>query len=174
MAKIFFDMDGVLNIWETGAHMDVVTAPGYMRTRKPIQSMIEASERLSDAGFEVWIASAVLPYPHSVPDKKFWISNHCPWFADDRQIFIPYGTDKSRSIHGLIQNGDVFLDDYTANLRELNRTFGERLECVKVLNGINDTHHSWKGKRISVYSDAQNIAESIAAIAAAAGNKNGR
>lgn len=159
--RIFFDMDGVLNVWEANTHIDVVAAPGYMQTRKPIDSMVEASKLLSEAGFEVWIASAVLPYEYSIPDKKFWIKEHCPWFTEDRQIFIPYGTDKAESLRGLVDRGDVFLDDYTANLRDLQNAFGIRMECVKVLNGINDTNHSWKGKRISIYSSAQDIAESI-------------
>lgn len=160
--RFFFDMDGVLNVWEANTHMDIVTAPGYMRTRKPIESMVKASKLLSKAGFEVWIASAVLPYEHSIPDKKFWIRQHCPWFTEDRQVFIPYGTDKAKSLRDLVDYGDVFLDDYTANLRDLQNAFGKQMECVKVLNGINDTNHSWKGKRISIYSDAQHIAESIA------------
>lgn len=160
--RIFFDMDGVLNVWEANTHMDVVAAPGYMRARKPIESMVKASKLLSKAGFEVWIASAVLPYKHSIPDKKFWIRQHCPWFTEDRQVFIPYGTDKAKSLRDLVDYGDVFLDDYTANLRDLQNAFGKQMECVKVLNGINDTNHSWKGKRISIYSDAQHIAESIA------------
>ena len=164
--RVFFDMDGVLNVWEANTHMDIVAAPGYMRTRKPIESMVKASELLSKAGFEVWIASAVLPYEHSIPDKKFWIREHCPWFTEDRQVFIPYGTDKAKSLRNLVDHGDVFLDDYTANLRDLQNTFGKQMECVKVLNGINDTNHSWKGKRISIYSDAQHIAESIADMSA--------
>lgn len=164
--RIFFDMDGVLNVWEANTHMDIVTAPGYMRTRKPIESMVKASKLLSKAGFEVWIASAVLPYEHSIPDKKFWIRQHCPWFTEDRQVFIPYGTDKAKSLRNLVDHGDVFLDDYTANLRDLQNAFGKQMECVKVLNGINDTNHSWKGKRISIYSDAQHIAESIADMSA--------
>ena len=104
----------------------------------------------------------MLPYKHSIPDKKFWIRQHCPWFTEDRQVFIPYGTDKAKSLRDLVDYGDVFLDDYTANLRDLQNAFGKQMECVKVLNGINDTNHSWKGKRISIYSDAQHIAESIA------------
>ena len=164
--RIFFDMDGVLNVWEANTHMDIVTAPGYMRTRKPIDSMVKASKLLSKAGFEVWIASAVLPYKHSIPDKKFWIRQHCPWFTEDRQVFIPYGTDKAKSLRNLVDHGDVFLDDYTANLRDLQSAFGKQMECVKVLNGINDTNHSWKGKRISIYSNAQHIAESIAEMSA--------
>lgn len=164
--RIFFDMDGVLNVWEANTHMDIVTAPGYMRTRKPIESIVKASKLLSKAGFEVWIASAVLPYKHSIPDKKFWIRQHCPWFTEDRQVFIPYGTDKAKSLRDLVDYGDVFLDDYTANLRDLQNAFGKQMECVKVLNGINDTNHSWKGKRISIYSDAQHIAESIADMSA--------
>ena len=159
--KVFFDMDGVLNVWELGEHISTVAAPGYMRNRRPIESMIRASKILADNGYEVWIASAVLPYEYSVPDKQYWIRKYCPWFEESHQIFMPYGTDKSRSLDGLVTPGDVFLDDYTSNLRDLHGAFGGSLECIKVLNGINDTNHSWTGHRVSVYSDAESIAAAV-------------
>lgn len=163
--KVFFDMDGVLNVWEVGTHIDVVAAPGYMKRREPIRSMVEASRLLSEKGYEVWVASAVLPYEHSIPDKKYWLEQYCPWIPDGRQIFIPYGTEKSKILQKNvdISSGDVFLDDYTQNLEDL-RQASLSLECVKVLNGINDTHHSWDGSRISIYSSPENIAKSIAAM----------
>lgn len=159
--KIFFDMDGVLNVWELGEHISTVAAPGYMRNRRPIDSMLQSSKILADHGYEVWIASAVLPYEHSIPDKQYWIRKYCPWFEEDHQIFVPYGSDKSESLRGLVSSGDVFLDDYTSNLSDLHKAFGDQLECVKVLNGINDTNHSWTGHRVSVYSDAESIAAAV-------------
>lgn len=162
--RIFFDMDGVLNVWELGTHIDVVSEPGYMRFRDPIRPMLSASRLLAEAGYEVWVASAVLPYEHTIPDKKYWIRENCPWFTEDHQIFIPYGTNKAKYLLDYVEAGDVFLDDYTQNLIDLHSAFRDKLECIKVLNGINDTRHSWNGKRISIYSDAESIAESIAAI----------
>lgn len=162
--RIFFDMDGVLNVWELGTHIDVVTAPGYMKNRTPIRSMVEASKILADSSeYECWIASAVFPYDYSISDKNDWIKKTCPWFDEDKRIYIPYGSNKSDRLYGTVVPGDVFLDDYTQNLMDLHQAFGKDLECVKVVNGINDTNHSWTGKRISIYSDPEQIAESIMA-----------
>lgn len=161
MRRVFFDMDGTLNVWALGDHIDKVSAPGYMRTRTPIDNMVEASRLLHKAGIEVWILSSVLPYEHSMPDKDYWIDKHCPWFLPDQRIYTPYGTNKADFLQGVAGPGDVFLDDYTANLKEVEGVFGEDLVCVKVLNGINDTNHSWHGRRISVFSDAETLAKTI-------------
>ena len=167
MSKVFFDMDGTLNVWALGDHIDEVSAPGYMRSRTPIDTTIEASRLLHEMGLEVWIVSAVLPYSHSVPDKNHWIEQHCPWISRDHRRFPFFGENKAFAMEGLAEPGDVFLDDYTANLEALERTLGDRLTCVKVLNGINDTHHSWHGKRISIFSDAEAIAETVEAFSMA-------
>lgn len=161
--RIFFDMDGVLNVWELGTHIDVVTAPGYMKQRKPIESIVEASRMLYLCGYECWIASAVLPYDYSIPDKNYWIEKNCPWFSQSRRIYIPYGSNKANKMQGKVMPGDVFLDDYTQNLLDLRKAFSTNLECIKVLNGINDSKHTWDGKRISIYSEPVEIAESIIA-----------
>ena len=164
MTKVFFDMDGTLNVWEMGEHIDVVSAPGYMRNRKPIASMVEASRILSEEGYDVWIASAVLPYEHSIPDKDYWLDKHCPWIPKENRIYMQFGTKKSDALKGLICPGDVFLDDYTPNLEDLQKHFADTgLVCVKVLNGINDTNHSWQGKRLSIASEPKSIAETIEA-----------
>lgn len=161
--RIFFDMDGVLNVWELGTHIDIVAAPGYMRQRTPIESIVAASKILHLCGYECWIASAVLPFEHSIPDKNYWVERHCPWFEENRRIYIPYGSNKASKMQRKILPGDVFLDDYTQNLLDLRKTFNTDLECIKVLNGINDSKHTWNGKRISIYSEPTEIAESIIA-----------
>ena len=164
MTKVFFDMDGTLNVWEMGEHIDVVSAPGYMRNRKPIASMVEASRILSEEGYDVWIASAVLPYEHSIPDKDYWLDKHCPWIPKENRIYMQFGTKKSDALKDLIRPGDVFLDDYTPNLEDLQKHFADvGLVCVKVLNGINDTNRSWQGKRMSIASGSKSITETIEA-----------
>lgn len=162
--RIFFDMDGTLNEWTLGDHIDKVSEPGYMRERIPIKSVVEASLLLEAFGYEVWIASAVLPFEHSVPDKDYWLDKVCPWIAKEHRVYMPYGTNKADALADLVDAGDVFLDDYTPNLIDLDKRFSlEGVVCVKILNGINDTNHSWKGKRISIYSDAESIFDTITA-----------
>lgn len=160
--KIIFDMDGTLNYWDTNAHISKVAAPGYMRERKPIPSMVNATKLLLDWGYEVWIASSVLPYEHAIPDKNFWLDNVMPWISEENRLFIPYGKNKATALKSIVETGDIFVDDYTENLIAVNDALCMTgLTCVKAVNDINDTHHSWPGKRVSVYSEARSIAETL-------------
>lgn len=162
--RIFFDMDGTLNRWELGKSLDEVAAPGYMKERVPFKSMVEAARILADAyDVELWIASCILPYDHSIPDKNHWISKYCPFFPEGNRVYIPYGENKRKYLKKYARPGDVFIDDYTKNLYEM--TFAAGPMCVKCVNDINDTNHSWNGARISVYSDGNVIAKTIAGLA---------
>lgn len=168
MSKIIFDMDGTLNYWDPNAHISKVAAPGYMRERKPIRNMVDASRLLLEWGFEQWIASSVLPYKHAIPDKNFWIDHVMPWVPEDQRIFIPYGSNKALVLKDVAEVGDVFVDDYTENLYAVDESLrGKGLTCVKAVNDINDTHHSWCGLRVSIYSDTLSIAETLEAFSLA-------
>lgn len=151
--KVFFDMDGTLNVWERGESFENVCAPGYMRDRIPLGSIVQLSNLLQDAGVSVWIASSVLPYAHSVSDKDYWIEKHCPWIPKAHRIYIPYGENKSKELAKYVQPGDIIIDDYTKNLEDLQSING--LICIKCVNGVNDTKHTWKGERISAFADPQ-------------------
>lgn len=175
--KIFFDMDGTLTVFAKGDGMDLVTSPGYAKNREYVWPMIDAAYLLANYyGFEPWIASAVLPYSYSIPDKDYWI-DHCPGhnlgtlIPKNHRVYIPYGTNKAEHLAEVAVPGDVFIDDFTQNLVHVHDYFDGRVTCIKVLNGINDTHHSWSGARISAFSDAETIALTIAGIADYAGRR---
>lgn len=161
--RIFFDMDGTLNVFESAKHLDEVSKPGYMKERTPIENMVEAARILSEQ-YEVWTASAVLPYNHSVPDKDYWLDKEMPFIPKDHRIYIPYGTDKGKALEPYIREGDIFIDDYSANLKSVSSYYKGKVSCIKCCNGINDTNHSWIGHRISIYSAPEVIADEIASV----------
>lgn len=155
--RIFFDMDGTLNQWESWRSLDEVSAPEYNRYLTPQENVINAAKLLSGR-FETWIASAVFPYEFIIPDKNYWNDNCVSFIPKEHRIYIPYGTNKSDYLKQVANPGDVLVDDYTQNLMDAE-SIG--MIGVKCLNGINDTHHSWKGARISIYSDPASIAAAI-------------
>ena len=160
MDKIFFDMDGTLNYFEKGADLEIVSSKGYMRDRVPIANMIKAASIIAESGIlDCFVASSVLPVSHAVSDKNYWCDKHIPFIDEDHRIYIPYGENKADYLP--ISGGvDVFLDDYSRNLREIAESRRNML-CVKVVNDINDTHMSWKGARVDIRSEPEVIAGSI-------------
>lgn len=161
--RIFFDMDGTLNVFESAKHLDEVSKPGYMKERTPIENMVEAARLLSEQ-YDVWTASAVLPYDYSVPDKDYWLDKEMPFIPKDHRVYIPYGTDKGKALKPYIREGDIFIDDYSANLKAVSSYYKGRVSCIKCCNGINDTNHSWMGHRISIFSAPEVIADEIASV----------
>lgn len=161
MNKAFvFDMDGTLNVFEKDTHMDEVAAPGYFQKRRPIASMIEAARILHEWGYPVYTLSAVFPFPHSVPDKNIWLDMYLPFVPQERRLYVEYGQSKGKVLAKIDAEDVVMVDDYTANLLEISRT-SPNVTCFKAVTDINDTHHTWRGPRISVFSGPGVIANTL-------------
>lgn len=169
--NIFFDMDGTLSVFDKEAGPDVWSAPGYARTLEKLHNVVGACKKLLKEKYfngekiNVYICSAIVSMDFAVEDKKYWLKEMGISIPNENMIFVPYGQSKKKAIEEagiMIKPGDVFLDDYTNNLIELAQIKG--LVPIKILNGINDTHGSWKGARISAFSDASEIATTILGI----------
>lgn len=156
--KIFFDMDGTLNVFEK-VSFEEVCRPGYMKYRKPHEQMIECARLLFENGYDVWIASAVLPYEYSIPDKNYWVDKYLPFIPMSKRLYIPYGENKAWHIREVADARDIFIDDFTKNLVELAAVPG--LEPIKCINGINDTRKSWKGRRVCAWDNSYAIMKQI-------------
>lgn len=166
--KIFADFDGVLAEFRK-VGPDVYTAAGYSRTLKPFENIIRALHMFNAMGLaEIFLCSAVMPYEHVIGDKDFWLDEHMPWLDKAHRIYLPYGQNKAVAIRNATGNdprvGDIFLDDYTPNLIDLDAT---DITPVKVLNGINDTRKTWTGARISVASKPEALFISLYGISVA-------
>lgn len=144
--KIFFDMDGVLNVFERGAPYEKVCEEGYMLNREPQSSVIVAAFILS-LKYSICVASAALPFPYTIPEKEKWLDMHAPFIRS--RYFVTCGKSKAELLtEAGARTGDLFIDDYTFNLNDVSKNRPD-LCCVKCVNGINDTHKTWKGKRVS-------------------------
>lgn len=183
--KLFVDLDGTLAEWKTidiptqvprerirQIINDTLYQEEYYYKLKPNTSLVEAVNKIIDEGIaDVYILSCVLPenedYPNAHPrqDKDRWVDR---FFGDkipkDHRLYVPDGEPKLDSLHQiygiLVSENDLLLDDYTHNLQDwVSHTDknGQPLRGCKFLNGINDTHKSWQGKRVKNQDHFPNI-----------------
>ena len=159
--KVIFDMDGTLNFWETGASMEVIMAPGYMRHRRPHKNMVEAAKLLIRQGIEVYTLSAVFDLPHFIPDKEIWLDRYLPEVDTSHRIYSHINGGKAKHLQDIgVRKDDVFVDDYNHNLREIQAL--DLVTCMKcVCTGTNDRHRSWNGKRLFVEESPEEIVRKI-------------
>ena len=161
---IWFDQDGTLNYFEKGIGPDPTMEPGFFIGRTPIYNVVFAVQRLYRTGmFEIATASSVYPLEHVVPEKNKWLDMNGLEFIKER-VNIPYDTRKSEIMRQHIKPGDIFIDDYTKNLKDVIEEFGDDVLAIKLVNDINDTNHSWKGARVSAFSKPGVIADTIAGL----------
>lgn len=151
--KIFIDMDGVLAKWNTEASFEDTFEKGYFLNRLPQENMITAVRELSHA-FDITILTQVYPEGTAIEEKKAWLKkydlDHIP------VVFVPYGHRKRDYIE-LGEDEVLFLvDDYTKNLIEWESE-DDYSYGIKFLNGINDTHETFDGLRISAAMSAKSI-----------------
>ncbi len=155
MSKLFVDFDGTLAEFKyVGA--DVYSAPGYSLTLAPHKNVVAAIRYIIRHNLmEVFLASAVMPFEHCTKDKDTWMDEILPEVDREHRIYMPIGTNKADYIQA--SKGDVFLDDWNGNLKQLYATCAA-VEPVKLVNAVNDNRKSWKGSRVYYNSDFQSIA----------------
>lgn len=167
---IFFDMDGTLAEWKE-SHIDEVMTPGYFLSRRPMGSMLSAARTLMLDGHPVYITSKVISGTTAVQDKNEWLDRHLKEIPKDRRFFIPYeNRDKNKiTLPEGVRPYYVLVDDSTHyGLQGWSGT------GIKVDNGINNTHRSWKGYMVSSQSSSEIIAGTISAIIAVESRKRKR
>lgn len=161
-------MDGTLAVFNKNAGPDEWSAPGYARSLEKLHNVVGACKQLlkekkfNGEDVNVYICSAVVSMDFAVEDKKYWLKEMGLDIPEENMIFVPFGQSKKKAIEKAgvkVNKGDMFLDDYTKNLEELSQIKG--LVPVKVLNGINDTNRSWRGARVSAFSDPSEITATI-------------
>lgn len=181
--KLFVDMDGVLAEWKNMTIPsqvpterikeyvnDVLYTENYYYNLQPYQNMVNAiKDIIKENKVDVYIMSCYLPdnekYPNSHPleDKNKWLDEY---FGDllpkENRIFVLDGEPKIDNLpeHIKLNDNDVLLDDYNKNLTEWVER-NPKLKGIKVLNGINDKHHSWNGKRVKILDESIDIKKDI-------------
>lgn len=166
--NVIFDIDGTLTVFDPEAGPDIWAAPGYARKVERLNNVVGACRMLiqrktiNGEKINVYICSQVVSMDFAVEDKKYMINDSKLDIPEENMIFVPYGQSKKKALEEagiIISTGDVFVDDYTGNLIELRDIKG--LIPIKLLNGINDTTHTWNGARVSAFSDPSEIVATI-------------
>lgn len=148
--RIFVDMDGVLAKWED-ASLEEMTSPEFFLSRVPDPNVCDMfqmlQEKARDGKLEVFILSSYL-LPISKEEKIEWNNRHTH-IPESNQIYVPYGESKVTVLESIggIRKTDVLIDDFTRNLKEWPGI------AVKLYNGINGTHGTWRG--YSIYNNME-------------------
>jgi 5'-nucleotidase len=101
--------------------------PGFFRTLPVMPGAIEAVKTLMES-FEVYIVSAAMEFPQSLPEKAEWLKEHFP-FIDWRHII--FCGDKS------IINTNYMIDDHIKNLDYFKGT----TIMFHAFHNVNYNHH---------------------------------
>lgn len=143
--RIFVDMDGTLAKWNN-VEFEQLFEKGYYRNLEPDMEILNEVNNLIRQGEDVYILSAYLTESdYAKNEKQEWVKQYLPELPEEKQIFVPYGTNKAKYLkehYSPITNTDYLIDDYTKNLQEWKEYGGIG---VKYLNGINHTKRTWQG-----------------------------
>lgn len=88
------------------AVFDFLFTPGFFRTAQPLPGAIKAVQQLMDS-FHIYIVSAAMEFPQSLPEKFDWIREHLPFLSWKQFTFCG---DKR------IISADYMIDDHVKNL----------------------------------------------------------
>lgn len=167
--RIFIDMDGVLAKWQKDTPFEEVQKKGYFKSLSANINMIIATKLMIKNGMNVNILSTVLPDNHSAYDKSCWLDEHLPEIPVEKRFFVPYNKDKNVYIQEQtdpeIFSIDVLLDDFSENLHKWAKS--DKIG-IKILNGINNSNGTWKGKKISLFDSPEFIVKEIKEVCNAA------
>lgn len=157
--RLFVDMDGTLAVFNQVDTLEKLYEPGYFASLSPHTNVIEAVKSLQQRDdIEVYILSAVLSdSKYALQEKNEWLDRYLPGTDASHRIYVPCGEIKGNYVPGGIKESDILLDDYTMNLK----SWEPPARGLKLLNGINNTHGTWKGGRITFNKSPEELEEEI-------------
>ena len=159
--RLFVDMDGTLAVFKPTKKLEDLYEPGYFRDLEPYTEVVSAIRSLikENEYIDVYILSAYLSDSEfALEEKNAWLDKYLPEVDTDHRVFCHCGTDKKEAVPGGVLSTDRLLDDYTKNLKD----WAPPGIGIKLINGINDTHKSWRGDRISRFQPPEDIVTCIA------------
>lgn len=159
LQRLFVDMDGTLAVFTPVNVLEHLYEPGFFGNSKPIDTVVEAIKQVirGHPEIEVNILSAYLTdSPYALVEKNAWLDQFLPEIDQEHRIFLPCGSNKKDFIKGGIQPNDYLIDDYTQNLLNWRLENG-----IKLLNGINHTHGTWRYSRLRFDKSPVELASNI-------------
>lgn len=153
--NIYFDMDGVLAIYEPDAYIQ--PHPKFMRLNEHYYRSVKPDELMTHLFNQLCLCKHHKTYiltsvstpldirSEQVIDKIQWLERYCPQIDIDNQ-FIVAATDKRDTISaiGISSPSDILIDDFNRNLNHWKTVGGT---AVKYCNGINSPD-SFSGPKI--------------------------
>ena len=161
--KLFIDMDGCLCEWRQAAQQEDLFKKGYFQSLQPNQNILRAVERIiHEDEAEVFILSAYLPQSrYALQEKNVWLDRYLPEVDDRHRIFCPVHQNKvtaAKRRTGGFGRDHVLLDDFSDNLHSWEASGGVG---IKVMNGLNGTKGSWRGRKVTTYMDPNEIKDRL-------------
>lgn len=141
MKRLILDADGTLFCYNHSSTLDDLMKPGYFANLDTYQHVVDAIKMIYEnhPKIKLVLCSKVLNDTYIIQDKNKAIDKHLPFIQE--RIYVPYHQSKVDYL-GNITNDDYLLDDYSENLREFENAGGK---AIKLLNGKNGKHGTWKG-----------------------------
>lgn len=146
--RLFVDMDGVMAKWRSTSKVEELMEEGFFADMYPQRQVIEAVQSIAEEGkAAVFVLSKYLEEsPYALAEKNEWLDKYIPIIDGEHRLFCPCNKQKADMVPDGIQEWDVLLDDYTVNLNEWVAAGGIGL---KLMNGVNGTKGTWKGRRVA-------------------------
>lgn len=158
--RVFIDMDGTLAVFNPIVQLETLYEENYFKDLQPQDNVLEATKKLIQdyPDVEVFVLSAYLSdSKFALHEKNEWLDQHLPELDVDHRVFVPCGEDKSDFVPGSLKEDDFLLDDYTVNLH----SWEPPARGIKLMNGINGTHGTWQGSKISYERTPDDMAAMI-------------
>jgi 5'-nucleotidase len=91
---------------------EYVYTNGFFRTAPVVKDSVEILTRLNE-NYEVFVVSAAMEFPQSLPEKLEWLKEHFPFLTWQQLVFCGSKT---------IVDADIMIDDHFKNLDNFPRT----------------------------------------------------
>ena len=91
---------------------EYVYSKGFFRTAPVVKDSFDILSRLNNS-YEVFIVSAAMEFPQSLPEKLEWLNEHFPFLSWQQLVFCGSKT---------IVDADIMIDDHFKNLDNFTGT----------------------------------------------------
>lgn len=156
--KLFVDMDGTLNVFQSVKRIEELYVKGRFLNATPHMEVIKAVDWLIlNTNIEVYILSAYLEHSeYALEEKNRWLDKYLSSITPENRIFVVCGESKAdavKNIFGNLGKDDYLFDDYSVNLHDWESAGGTG---IKLLTGKNSTRGTWQGRTVDIKGDVLN------------------